>query len=78
MSVDNDFLNIIGVHTVDGGSPAAKSKFMVGSGIMVYSFFWYHLKGENVYFKNLPGAALVPLSIFFYLMIILPFGMKTP
>ena len=65
MSVDNDFLNIIVVHTVDGGSPAAKSKFMVGSGIMVYSFFWYHLKGENVYFKNLPGAALVPLSIFF-------------
>ena len=32
--------------------------------IMVYSFF-HHLKDENVYFKNLPGAALVPLGIFF-------------
>ena len=47
-------------------SPAAKSKFMVGPGIMVYSFFfWYHLKDENVYFKNLPGDILLPLSIFF-------------
>ena len=51
---------------------------MVEPGIVVYSFFWYHLKDENVYFKNLPDAALVPWAFFFYLMIILPFGTKTP
>ena len=47
-------------------SPAAKFEFNVEPGIMVYNFFWYHLKDENVYFKNLPDAALVPLSIFLF------------
>ena len=61
-----------------GHTGAPKSKFNVEPGIMVYSFFWSHLIIENVHFKNLSNAALVPLSIFLYLIIILPFGTKTP
>ena len=56
-------------------SPAAKRGNLTRWSIV---FFWSHLKAENVYFKNLPGAALAPLSIFFYLMIFLPFGIKSP
>ena len=78
MSVDNDFLNIIVVHTVDGGSPAAKSKFMVGSGIMVYSFFLVSFERWECVLQESAGCSFGTLEHFFYLMIILPFGMKTP
>ena len=45
--------------------------------IMSIAFFWCYIKIGNVLFKNLMGATLLPLSIF-YLMLILPIETKIP